>query len=65
MGLRVLAPPLLKAKGRLYEGNCHGNTFLTAKRHVPERDGWFSKGVATEPGRCDAAPFHLMWNKAK
>ena len=65
MGLRDMAPPLLKAKGRLCEGNSHGNTFLIAKCHVPERDAWLSKGVATEWGRCDAAPFHLMWDKAK
>ncbi|KAM7247890.1 hypothetical protein CapIbe_001843 [Capra ibex] len=40
-----MAPPLLKAKGRLCEGNSHGNTFLIAKCHVPERDAWLTLGL--------------------
>ena len=51
MGLRVLAPPLLKAKGRLCEGSSHGNTFLTVKCHVPERDGCFGRGVGNRVGK--------------
>lgn len=64
MGLRDMAPPLLKAKGRLCEGNSHGNTFLIAKCHVPERGMRGSVRVWQLSREGVMLPFHLLWDKA-